>query len=138
LGHEDGFGDGRTALVEGGVGDVQAGELADEGLELEDDLERPLADLGLVGRIGADELAPRAQVVDDRRDEVLVGSAAEEGQKSRPGVLPADGLDRPNELDLRLGRRQIERRLSRTSSGMQQNRSSTEATPIRASISFLS
>jgi hypothetical protein len=109
LGHQDGLGRAGRAVIERGVGDVQPGELADERLVLEDDLERALADLGLVGRVRADELAPRAQVIDDRRDEVVVGPSAEEGQVAGVGVLAADPVDRPDELELRLGRRQVER-----------------------------
>ena len=38
-GHEGGFGYGVGAVVDGGVGDFEAGELGDHGLELEDGLE---------------------------------------------------------------------------------------------------
>ena len=108
VGHEDGLGRPGRALVERGVGDVEAGELADERLELEDDLERPLADLGLVGRVGCHELAPRAQGVDDRGDEMVVGAAAEEGQEPRVGVPRRGLLHLPDEVELGHGPRQRE------------------------------
>ena len=50
----------------------------DLGLEFEQDLQRALRDFGLVGRVGGQELAALDQVVDGRRDMMLVGAAAEE------------------------------------------------------------
>jgi len=47
--HQDGLREARRAVVEGGVGDVHLREEADQALELEDRLERPLADLGWYG-----------------------------------------------------------------------------------------
>ena len=52
LGHEHGFGDGRGPVVNRGVGHIHSRELADQGLEFKDGLERSLADLGLIGSIG--------------------------------------------------------------------------------------
>ena len=49
-------GDGR-AVVAGGVRDVHPGQLADRGLVLEDRLQDALAHLGLVRRVGRQELA---------------------------------------------------------------------------------
>ena len=57
LGHQDGLGHGGRALVHGGVAHLHAGELADEGLVLEERLQGPLGDLGLVRRVGGEELA---------------------------------------------------------------------------------
>ena len=58
LGHVAGVRRHRGAVVPGGVGDVHAGQLADGGLVLEDRLQRALAHLRLVGRVGGQELAP--------------------------------------------------------------------------------
>ena len=77
-GHEDGLGDGGAALVERGVGDLHAGELADERLELEERLQAALARLRLVGRVGGVELAPPRDRVHDGGDEVVIRPAAEE------------------------------------------------------------
>ncbi len=79
VGHQDGLGRPRGPLVEGRVGDIHAGQLADQGLVLENGLEGPLAHLGLVGGVRRYELAPRAQVVHDRRDEMVISPASEEG-----------------------------------------------------------
>ena len=84
VGHQDGLGRGHGPVVERGVGDVHAGELADERLVLEDGLQGALADLGLVGRVGRDELGPGAEVVDDRGDEVVVDAGPQEGVDSPP------------------------------------------------------
>ena len=56
-GHQHGLGHGAAAVVEAGVGDVHAGQLADERLILEERLQAALAGLGLVGRVGRVELA---------------------------------------------------------------------------------
>ena len=77
-GHEHGLGDGAAALVEAGVGDVQAGQLADQRLELEERLQAALAGLGLVGRVGGVELAAAGDGIDHGGDEVVVAAAAEE------------------------------------------------------------
>ena len=39
------------AIVHRGVGNLEAGELTDQGLKLEDDLQCPLGDLGLIGSV---------------------------------------------------------------------------------------
>ena len=77
-GHQHGFGRGAAAVVEAGVRDVHAGELGDQRLILEEDLQVALAGLGLIGRVRGVELAARGDVVDDRRDEMVVAAAAQE------------------------------------------------------------
>ena len=62
----------------GGVGDVHSGELADHRLEFEDVLERALAGLRLVGRVGREKFAAGEEGVHDGRDEVIVGARAQE------------------------------------------------------------
>jgi hypothetical protein len=69
-----GRGDGRRALVERRVRDREAGELRHRGLELEHHLEPALRDLGLVRRVGGQELRPARDRVDDRRHVVVVHS----------------------------------------------------------------
>ena len=66
------------AVVEGGVGDVHAGQLADHRLVLVDRPQRALARLGLVGRVRGEELAAEEHVIDHARDVVVVGAAPEE------------------------------------------------------------
>ena len=52
LGQRHGFGRGGRLVEQRGVGDVEPGEVADHGLEIEQRLQPALADLGLIGRIG--------------------------------------------------------------------------------------
>ena len=56
-GHEDGLREGGGAVVVRGVHHFHAEKLRGHGLVLEDGLERALGHLGLVGRIGGEELA---------------------------------------------------------------------------------
>jgi hypothetical protein len=83
-----GLGGCRRTVVERGVGDVEPGQLADQRLELEDRLQRALAHLGLVRRVGSQELAATGERVDHRRDEVVVRAGAEKaGPALGRGVL---------------------------------------------------
>ena len=50
--HRHGFRRGGRLIEQRGIGDVEHAELADHGLEGQQSLEPPLADFGLVGRIG--------------------------------------------------------------------------------------
>src|SRR4051812_20992574 len=77
-GHQGGFSYGAATFVEAGVGHVHAGELADERLKLEERLERSLARLGLVGRVGSVELTAAGDRVHDGGDEMVVATGAEE------------------------------------------------------------
>ncbi len=52
LGERHGFGRRGRLIEQRGVGDVEPGEVADHGLEVEQRLQPALADLGLVGRVG--------------------------------------------------------------------------------------
>jgi len=56
IGHHRRLGDCRRSVIKRGVGDVECGQLGDQGLKLEDRLQRALARLGLVGRVGGVEL----------------------------------------------------------------------------------
>ena len=99
----------RGRLVEqAGVGDVEPGEVGDQGLEGEQGLEPPLADLGLVGRVGG---------VPGR---VLQHVAADHGRGDRPVVAESDhrlddrvaGRDPAQRRDgvlLGQGRREVQR-----------------------------
>ncbi len=80
--HEHALGDGAAAFVEAGVGHIQAGQLADQRLVLEERLQAPLARLGLVGRVGGVEFAARRDGIDHGRDEVIVAAAAEEADRA--------------------------------------------------------
>jgi hypothetical protein len=78
---QDRLGDGGGLIEEGGVGDVEAGEVLDDLLEVEQRFEPPLGDLGLVGGVGRvpggvlDEVAAD----DGRGDRVVVALADELG-----------------------------------------------------------
>ena len=78
LRHVAGVRGDRRAVVAGRVRDVHPGELADRRLVLEDRLQHALAQLGLVRRVGRQELAALEDGVDDRGDVVVVDPGAEE------------------------------------------------------------
>ena len=89
LGHthaeQYGLHDRTPAVVQTGVGDVHSGELGNERLEFEEGLQRPLAGLGLVGRIGSGKLTPGGDVIDHGRDEVVVAPGAQETNRLADG-----------------------------------------------------
>ena len=76
--HQRRFRRRRGAVVHRGVRDLEAGEPADHRLPLEDRLQRALADLRLVRRVGGVELRPRRDRIHRRRDEVGVAARAQE------------------------------------------------------------
>ena len=88
-GHGAGFGGGGGPVVDGGVTYVHARELADLGLILEDGLEHALAHLGLVGRVGGQELLLGGDVLDDAGDVVVVGPGATKGSAPPQGNQPS-------------------------------------------------
>ena len=101
-------GDAR-AVVAGGVRHVHPGELADGGLVFEDRLQHALAHLGLVGRVGGQELAALEDRIHDRRHVVVVHARAEEGQlTARVGVAPGELGDVCEHLLLRQRRGELE------------------------------
>ncbi len=86
--HQRRLGRGRCAVVHRRVRHLEAGERADQRLPLEDRLQRALADLGLVRRVGGGELGARDQRVDRAREVVRVAAGAEEpGARLRMLVL---------------------------------------------------
>lgn len=76
--HQDGLGGRPRAVVKAGVRHVHPRQPRDHRLVFEQRRERSLARLGLVGRVRRVELAPRGDEVDDRGDEMIVASAAQE------------------------------------------------------------
>ena len=123
------------AVVHGGVGDLHAGQVRDLRLELEQVLQRALRDLRLIGRVGGQELGALDQVIDARRDVVAVGAGADEERHRAGGDVPRrhraeDALD----LDLALGRRQIEEAGEALVGGNVGEEIVDRGTPMRASI----
>ena len=76
--HVHGLGGGGALIEQGGIGDGQAGEVAHHGLEVEQRLQAPLRDFGLVGRI----LSIPARV--------LEYIAQDDGRGDRPRVTHAN------------------------------------------------
>ena len=100
-------GDG-GAVVAGGVRDVHPGQLADRGLVLEDRLQDPLGELGLVGGVGGQELAALQHRIDHRGHVVVVDAGAEEGDLV-DHVLRRELLEVAGQLGLGEGGRHVER-----------------------------
>ncbi len=75
--HEHGLGGGRAAVVQAGVRNVQTRELRHQRLIFERRLQRTLAGLRLIGRVGGVKLAAARKVVDGRRDEMIVCAATQ-------------------------------------------------------------
>ncbi len=104
--HHGRLGQGRAAVVEGGVGGFQAGQTADDGLVLEERLQGPLGAFGLVGGIGGVELGTAGQVVHRRGDYVVVVTAAD---KRNDAAVPRRHLVQPGQhLELRHSGREVE------------------------------
>ncbi len=88
---------GRGGFVEQRcIGDVEAGELGHEGLEVEDRLESALADLGLVRRVGGVPGRVLEHVAGDhrRRDRAVVAHADQAGHDRVPFGDRAESGDR--------------------------------------------
>ena len=83
-GHQRGLGGRGRAVVVRGRDDVEVDQLGDQRLVLVDALERALADLGLVRRVGRVPLAAQQQLVDGRRAPVAVDAGAQEGRQVGP------------------------------------------------------
>jgi hypothetical protein len=109
--HERRLGRGGGPVVVRGRDDGQAGQLGQQRLELEDGLQGPLADLGLVRRVGRVELAARRDGLDGGRDVMSVDA----GPKERDRVDPvarrerrtrASGSERGRQVGPLAGRRE--------------------------------
>ena len=98
---------GRGPVVVRGGHDVQAGKLGHQRLVFVDGLERALADLRLVRRIGGVELAPQEQLIDDGRSEMTVCPGAQEADQIDP-IAFRQPEQSSRQLGFRLGSRQIE------------------------------
>ena len=108
--HQHRLGRGAAAVVQAGVGDVHAGQLGDQRLVLEEDLQVALAGLGLIRRVRRVELAARGDVVDDRRNEMVVAAAAEKADLlAGCDVLAGQRGHVRRQLDLGQRRRNVQR-----------------------------
>ena len=100
MGHVHRFGGGGGFVEEGGIGDFEAGEIGDHGLEIEEGFEAALGDLGLVrGVLGVPTGVLEDVALDDRGSDASVVSHADEGAEDL--VLGGDGLEIGE--DLRFG-----------------------------------
>ncbi len=131
-GHQRGLGRGRGAVVVRCRDDVQVDQLGHQRLVLVDALERALADLGLVRRVGGVPLAAQQQLVDGRRAPVAVDAGAQE--RHQVGPVASGHRGQPGrQLQLGLGRWEISRD-ARSAAGMSAKSWSTESRPIASSI----
>ena len=100
-GHEHRLRGRRRAVVHAGVRHLEPEDERGEGLELEGRLQRALADLGLVGRVGGRELAAQEDLVHHRRNPVRVRARAEEHcRAARAGVAGRERAHVAAELGL--------------------------------------
>ena len=83
----------RGAVIERGIGHLHAGQQRHLALELEQHLQRALAHLRLVRRVGGQELAAHQQLIDAGRDVVAIGAGAEEARHRVRRVREADARD---------------------------------------------
>ena len=104
---QDRLGDGGGLIEEGGIGDVEAGEVLDDLLEVQQRLEPALGDLGLVRRVGGVPGGVLDQVAadDGRGDRVVVALADELGAHD---VLTGEFAQVVQHLELRAACGQVE------------------------------
>ncbi len=107
--HHHRLGAGGGAVVHRGVGHIHARKQRDLRLELEQHLQRALRHLGLVGRVGGQELAALDQVIDRSRHVMAIDAGADEARNRACGqVLRCHGGECALDLELALSLRQIE------------------------------
>jgi hypothetical protein len=106
-GHQRRFRGRSRAVVVRGRNDIEAGQLGDERLILIDRLQRALADLRLIGRVGGVELAARDDLVDRRRQEVAIHARPQEARQV-DSIAGRQALEARGKLELRLGPWQVE------------------------------
>ena len=98
------------AVVQGGVGHVQARQFADHRLELVNTLERALAHFRLVGRVGSQEFRAAGKVAYGAGNEVIVHAAAHEGRQPVGRIVTGGHLaHRVVELEFRKSGGEIQR-----------------------------
>ena len=99
--HVDRLQAGGGAVIHRRIGDIEAGDQRDLGLELEQRLQGSLRYLRLVGRIRGEELAPLDQRVHARRNVVAIGAGTEEERRAAGGkVACGERSERALDLDL--------------------------------------
>ncbi len=108
-GHQGGFGRRGGPVVVRCRDDVEVDQLGQQRLVLVDALERPLADLGLVGRVGRVPLAAQEELVDRGRAPVAVDAGAQERGEIGP-VAGGQAGQAGGQLELRLGFGEVELR----------------------------
>ena len=110
VGHHHRLGGRGGAVIHRRIGHIHAGDQRHLGLELEEILQRPLGDLGLVGRVGGEELAALDEVVDRRRHVMAIGAGAEEARRPAGAEIPGGECpDAALDLDLAEMVRQVDR-----------------------------
>ncbi|MNO41057.1 hypothetical protein D3C76_312210 [compost metagenome] len=102
-----GFGGGRGFVEQGCVGDFHAGQVADQGLEIQQRFQAPLGNFRLVRRVGGVPGRVLQQVAQDRRRRVAREIALAD-VVAKQLVLRGNGLDRGQGLGLALPLGQFE------------------------------
>jgi len=110
LGERHRFGRGGCLIEQRGVGDIEAGEITDHGLEVEQGFQPALADLGLIGRVGRVPGRVLQDVALDHRGQDGAGIALAD-QRGKGLVLRCELAHMRERLGLAQRRAEIERRL---------------------------
>ncbi len=135
--HQHRLGQRRGAVVERGVRDVHAGQRGHHGLVFVQQLQRALAGLGLVRRVGGVELAARDDLPHRRRNMVLVRAGADEIGIRAVLVSARSCIRRVTSISLRPSGTCVSLP-ARSSAGISSNRSSIDLTPMPFSIALMS
>ena len=107
--HRDCLGAGGGAVIERGVGDLHAGQQRDLRLKLEQVLQCPLRQLGLVRGVGGQELAALDQVIDRGRHVMAIAAGAEkERHHAGNRIFRRHRAEAPLDLELAHRARQVQ------------------------------
>ena len=105
--HGAGLGGGGETVVEGGIGNRQAGYFGHHRLKLEEHLEVPLSDFRLIGRVGGNEFGASGQMLHRRGNHMIVLPGT--GEQGFRTVLRGQRLNNRQNIRLGQARRKVQR-----------------------------
>ena len=132
-GHQHRFDRRAAAVVHAGVRVVHAGQFGDQRLILEHRLQRALAGLGLIRRVGGVKFAPRRNRINHRGNEMVVASAAQkQGTQAAETFLPGQFDDMGRQFHFAERRRKAQIAVQPHIGGHHRKQSSSDAAPMVA------